>query len=67
MEEPLASYTVMGARASFEERKKGMLKKGMKADFVVLSENILETPPDRLGQVLVEQTYVDGICVYERH
>ena len=57
----------MGARASFEERKKGMLKKGMKADFVVLSENLLETPPDKLGQVLVEQTYVDGICVYERH
>ncbi|MCI9635643.1 MAG: amidohydrolase [Hungatella sp.] len=67
VEEALASYTVMGARASFEERKKGMLKKGMKADFVVLSENLLETPPDKLGQVLVEQTYVDGICVYERH
>lgn len=67
VEEALAGYTVMGARASFEEEKKGMLKKGMKADFAVLDGNLLEMPHDRLGQVLVEQTYVGGVLVYERN
>ena len=66
VEEALASYTVMGARASFEEEKKGMLRPGMAADFVVFPQNLLETPPDSLGRVPVDETWVDGIRVYKR-
>ena len=66
VEEALASCTVMGARASFEEEKKGMLRPGMAADFVVFPQNLLETPPDSLGRVPVDETWVDGIRVYKR-
>lgn len=66
VEEALASYTAMGARASFEEDKKGMIKRGMAADFTVLNRDLTQTPPRDLGQAAVEQTYVDGVCVYER-
>ena len=66
VEEALASYTAMGARASFEEDKKGMIKRGMAADFAVLNRDLTQTPPRDLGQAAVEQTYVDGVCVYER-
>lgn len=66
VEEALASYTSMGARAAFEEDRKGRLRAGMAADFAVLSRDLTQTPPSELGQVLVEQTYVDGVCVFER-
>jgi hypothetical protein len=66
LEEALKSYTVMGAWAEFEEEKKGRLKEGMAADFVVLSRDLREVPLEQISQVRVEQTYVDGVLVFER-
>lgn len=66
VEEALKSYTVMGARAAFEEDKKGMLREGMTADFVVLSQDIRKMPPRQISRAVVEQTYVDGRRVYDR-
>lgn len=66
VEEALKSYTSMGARAAFEEEKKGMLRTGMAADFVVLKSDPRNMPPRQIGQIVVEQTYVDGNCVYNR-
>lgn len=66
VEEALESYTSMGARASFEEHEKGMLKKGMAADFVVFRDDLRAMPPQSLGRAVVEETYVDGVCVYRR-
>ena len=66
VEEALASYTVMGARAAFEEENKGMLRAGMAGDFVVFPQNLLETPPGELGRVSVDETWVDGVQVYKR-
>lgn len=44
----------------------GMLKKGYRADFAVLSENIFEISPDQIDRIRVEETYIDGECVYKK-
>ena len=58
-------YTEGAARAAgFPDM--GMLLPGFRADFAVLSEDILNIPPDRIDQVRVEETYIGGECVYRR-
>lgn len=43
----------------------GMIKAGYKADFVVLSQDILAIPAEAIDTVTVQATYIDGECVYE--
>ena len=64
--EALRSYTSMAAWAAFEERKKGMLKAGMAADFAVFSTDLTQVPGKELGKVCVDETFVDGVRVYKR-
>lgn len=59
-------YTYNGAYASFEEDIKGSIEAGKLADLVVLSENILETDPERIPEIKVEKTMIDGKILYER-
>ena len=66
IEEAIRGYTANGAWLTFEEREKGTLEPGMLADLVVLSENILETDPERILEVDVDMTIVDGVILYER-
>lgn len=66
VEEALETYTSMGARASFEEKEKGMLMPGMAADFTVLSEDIRFCARENIKDVAICQTFVNGICVYDR-
>ena len=47
-------------------QKMGMITPGYHADFIVLSEDILTVDPQRIDQICVEQTYIDGECVYRR-
>ena len=42
----------------------GMLKKGYKADFIILDKDILKIPADDIDKVRVESTYIDGKEVY---
>lgn len=65
VEEALQSYTVNGAFASFEENEKGKIEPGMAADFVVLSASPFRTDPEKIGQLSVLSTWVDGACVYQ--
>ena len=62
--EALRCYTVGSAYAEFMEDKKGMLKEGMLADFVVLSQDITEIPSERIKGTVVEETVVGGRSVY---
>jgi len=39
---------------------------GMLADFIVLSDDILTIPVQKLLSLQVEQTYLDGILVYDK-
>lgn len=66
VEEALRAYTVTNAYAAFEEKEKGSITPGKHADLVVLSENILVLPPERLAGVCVELTIVDGKVVYRK-
>lgn len=63
VEEALDTYTVMGARASFEEEEKGKLLPGMAADFTVLSRDIRRCALEEIQRVTVCKTFVDGVCV----
>lgn len=42
----------------------GMLKPGYKANFAVLSEDVLTVPSEQIGDVKVLETYIGGECVY---
>jgi predicted amidohydrolase YtcJ len=62
----LRMFTYNGAYASFEEDKKGSLEAGKLADLVILSEEILQTPKDKIKDVKVDMTFIDGEPVFER-
>ncbi|MDO5097080.1 MAG: amidohydrolase [Peptostreptococcaceae bacterium] len=66
VEQALKGYTIEGAFASFEENLKGTIDIGKFADLVVLSENILEIDPNKIKDVLVDMTIVNGKIVYTR-
>ncbi len=65
VEEALQTYTVMGARASFEEKEKGMLLPGMAADFTVLFQDIRHCLPGKIKDTTICKTFVNGTCVYD--
>lgn len=58
--EAIDSFTIAGARASFEEEKKGAVRPGMAADFVILERNPFETPEGGLAGIGVSEVFVDG-------
>jgi hypothetical protein len=64
VEQAIKCYTINNAYAGFQENKVGMLKKGMLADFVVLSENLFEITPEKIKDVKVLRTVVNGKEVY---
>jgi hypothetical protein len=62
----IRAYTLYGAYASFEEQTKGSLEAGKLSDLIVLSQNILEIPPEELLNVTVDLTMIDGKIVYQK-
>ncbi len=64
VEQTLKCYTANNAYAGFQENKLGMLKKGMLADFVVLSENLFTIAPEKIKDVKVLRTIVNGKEVF---
>jgi len=60
------AFTSVPAYASFDEQRKGSLKKGMLADLVVLSDDIFDAPPTDLSRTTVAATIFDGKIVYQR-
>ena len=64
VEEALRAYTGGAAYAGFDEDRLGTLEVGTRADFVLLDESPWEQP-DRLDEVGVALTAVDGEVVYD--
>jgi predicted amidohydrolase YtcJ len=66
VEQALRCYTTNNAYAGFQEKKLGMLRKGFLADFVVLSHDLFEIPPENIREAYVLRTVVDGKEVYQK-
>ena len=64
VEEALSLYTAGSAFASFEEAKKGQIRPGMLADFVVLSQDPFKVSAHSIASIQVEATFLGGSCVY---
>lgn len=66
VEDAIKCYTINSAYASFEEKIKGSIEVGKLADFIVLSENILEIDSVRIKDVEIELTVFDGKIIYKK-
>lgn len=66
MEEAIRGYTLTGAFLNREEDTKGSLEPGKFADMIVLSDDLLTIDIERIMDVTVEQTYVNGELVYQQ-
>lgn len=60
----LAGFTRGAAYAAFMENEVGMLKPGLRADFVILSDDLMTVPPRKIADLKPLSTWVDGKAVY---
>jgi predicted amidohydrolase YtcJ len=66
LQDCIRSYTSGAAYAEFEEGKKGELKAGEYADFIILSNDLTKVPPSDYVKTEVLRTVVGGRTVYEK-
>ncbi len=64
--EAIRAYTWNGAYASFDEHRKGSIEVGKLADLVVLNDRILDVAQDKIKDIQVQITMIDGELVYHR-
>jgi predicted amidohydrolase YtcJ len=64
-EEGLKAYTINNAYAAFEDDLKGSLEPGKLADFVLLSNDLLECKDDEIMNTRVLMTFIGGELVYQ--
>jgi predicted amidohydrolase YtcJ len=62
----LKALTIWPAWQHFEEDSKGTIEVGKLADFVVLSDNPLTVPADKLADLVVVETIKEDAPVYQR-
>ena len=66
VETALKAMTIWPAWQHFEEDAKGTIEVGKVADFVILSDNPLTVPEDRLADLRVLETIKGGVSIYKR-
>jgi predicted amidohydrolase YtcJ len=66
VDEALRMYTVGAAYSSNEENVKGSIAEGKLADLTVLSDYPLRVPRDKIKEINVDLTVVDGRIVYPK-
>jgi predicted amidohydrolase YtcJ len=64
--EALRAYTRGGAYAAGEENRLGTVEPGKRADLVVLAESPWDVVDDKVADIDVTHTVIDGEVVYER-
>jgi predicted amidohydrolase YtcJ len=65
LDECIRAYTTGSAYAEFAEGKKGELKAGEFADFIILSNDLTKVPPSQYTKTSVLRTVVGGRTVYQ--
>ena len=65
VQEALDSYTIAGAKGSFEEARKGQISPGMLADFVILGNSPFEVPENAIKDIPVCAAYLNGEKVFD--
>ncbi len=64
-EQALHGFTMGAAYAAFQERQLGSLAAGKRADFVLLSDDIMTVAPEKILSTKVLATYIDGKPVFQ--
>jgi predicted amidohydrolase YtcJ len=64
--EGLQMLTTGPAWQIFEENRKGRIKAGLLADFVVLDKNPLTTPIDEIRSIKLLETVKEGQTIWQR-
>ena len=64
-EQTIRGMTIWAAKAGFQEKEIGSLEPGKKADFILLSANLMKIPESEILQTNVRATYLGGKCVYK--
>jgi len=59
-EETIKGMTIWAAHANFEEKEKGTIEIGKMADFIVLDKNIMEININKIPDIKVLATYING-------
>lgn len=59
-EETLKGMTIWAAYSNFEENEKGSIEIGKMADFIVLSNDIMQIDASEIPFITVEETYING-------
>ena len=67
VEDALKIMTAGGAYQNMLEERKGSISKGKDADFVVLDREVTRISPEDIYKTKVLETWVDGVCVYQRN
>jgi predicted amidohydrolase YtcJ len=62
--EALRGFTLDAAWAGFAENEVGSLTVGKRADFVILSDDVMKVPMAKVRETKVLATYLDGEPVY---
>ncbi len=65
-EEALKGFTIDAAFAAFQEDRLGSLEPGKRADFVILSADIMQIDAGQIPGTSVLATYMDGREIYRR-
>lgn len=65
-EQALLGFTLGAAYAAFQEEHLGSIQVGKRADFVVLSKDIMSIAPNEILTTDILATYIDGKPVFEK-
>ncbi|WP_305952944.1 amidohydrolase [Emticicia oligotrophica] len=63
-EQALKAMTIWSAYANFEEKERGSIEVGKMADFVILEDDLMLAPKEKLRNVKVLNTFVGGEKVH---
>ncbi len=66
IDDALRMYTTNAAYASHEENVKGTIEEGKLADFTILSKNPLDLPSNKIQDIIVEMTIINGKIVFQK-